>query len=138
MECPALESPVWPHTSNHIFLCERMRNPSWLTVYRRRKYAIIQPHSTPVNIKAYSTVDATKTVVQIILRSSKILCTQGSLFCTLGLLFCALMREGAISTVYKRFATEGFACTCKENIYFFHFSSIIINVVTSVVTSLQK
>ena len=44
--------------------------------------------------------------------------TQGPFFCALGPLFCALVREEAIFAVCKRCANEGFACMCKENIFF--------------------
>ena len=37
------------HVSNHIFLYKCMENPSRLTVYRHRKCAVTQPHSTAVN-----------------------------------------------------------------------------------------
>ena len=45
--------------------------------------------------------------------------TQGPLFCALGPLFCALVREKAIFAVYKWCANEGFACMCKDKLFFF-------------------
>ena len=43
---------------------------------------------------------------------------QGPLFCALGPSFCARVREEAILAVGKRCANEGFACMCKELVYF--------------------
>ena len=45
---PVSKSPVWPYVSNHIYFYKRMRNPSWCTVYRHRKCAATQLHSTAV------------------------------------------------------------------------------------------
>ena len=55
-----------------------------------------------------------------ILRSSKTRFTQGRLFCPLGPLFCGLVREKAVFAICKRCANEGFACMCKENVFYWH------------------
>ena len=75
-----------------------------LTVYKRRKCAVTQPHWRPVN----STVKVTKTV------SKAFDAFKGHYVALSGYYFALQCRNSAIFAVCKRCANAGFACMCEQ------------------------